>query len=193
MSRTDITVERTVEDIASISDQSGTAGNLDASGASENLSALPSIEGAMFSASVKLRRVVNVAILAGIGFAVLWGIISYYLSEADRRHATATAREALNAARRVQRRLEVGMTYSQYMELVGEQYAQVKLYVESPEGKKMLYFSMYLDLAFHNYRRALDQWKASLGRGNHDRDDELQSYWASAAKDLDKAEGCLTP
>ena len=75
------------------------------------------------------------------------------------RDVPQSARNALNAVKKLEARTEVGMSYKDYSTAVGEAWGDVKVFAESPEGKKLSDFSFVLVSAMGKYKLALDIWQ----------------------------------
>ncbi len=121
------------------------------------------------------------------------------------RNAPQSARGALNAVKKVEARTEIGINYNDYSTVVGEAWGDVKIFIESPDGKKVPEFSMLLAKAMADYKSALDIWKWKIefhtlygGRADvealHQRCWERAGKWiklAEALLDADKTENAL--
>lgn len=114
------------------------------------------------------------------------------------RNAPNSARTALNVAKKLEARTEVGINYRDYSTVVGEAWGDVKIFVESPEGKSIPEFSLLLTEALRHYKLALDIWqdKIQYPRLYGDRTDVdrlMQACWARAGKLNKLAESLLEP
>lgn len=78
------------------------------------------------------------------------------------RNVPQSARNALNAVKKVEARTEVSISYKDYPTVVGEAWADVKIFTESPEGKKLPEFSFLLVSAMGKYKFALDVWRVKV-------------------------------
>lgn len=111
--------------------------------------------------------------------------------------ASQSPRDALNALKRLEARTEVGINYQQYMEALGQAWADVKVFVESPDGKALPEFSDLLTRAADFYRYALQIWQAKIGSSSgildRTRDRYMQDCWARASERLGQAEALLDP
>ncbi|MBN1912691.1 MAG: DUF4339 domain-containing protein [Pirellulales bacterium] len=110
-----------------------------------------------------------------------------------------SARNALNAVKRVEARTEVGINFKDYSTVVGEAWAEVKIFTESPDGRKLPAFSFLLVSAMGKQKIALDVWQLSLMwkeaglRGDEDlHSDMRQKYWGAAHRRIVMAESLIT-
>ncbi len=117
------------------------------------------------------------------------------------RNAPQSARNALNAVKKVEARTEVGINYKDYSTVVGEAWADVKIFTESPDGKKLPEFSFLLVSAMGKYRLTLDTLHEDDERvRSHTNFDEvrlvsstlLQQCCGAAHRRIDMAESLLT-
>lgn len=118
------------------------------------------------------------------------------------RNVPKAARDALNAVKKVEARTEVGVNRVQYAEVVGQAWADVKLFAESPEGKEYAELTWILLDVMGTYKEALDDFVAEnpleAGRPGAAMVDELQkslvSYkWTLSASKLKLADMLLDP
>jgi hypothetical protein len=115
------------------------------------------------------------------------------------RNVPQSARNAANTVKRLEARTEVGINYADYSRAVGEAWGEVKVFVESPEGKAVPDFSLLLTNAIADYKTAITAWHwkiewSSLDRGVSDALGELQQLcWERAGKRLQIAEALLDP
>ena len=112
------------------------------------------------------------------------------------RNAPQSARGALNAVKKVEARTEIGINYNDYSTVVGEAWGDVKIFIESPDGKKVPEFSMLLAKAMADYKSALDIWKwkiefHTLYGGRADVEAVHKRCWERAGKWIKLAEGIL--
>ena len=112
------------------------------------------------------------------------------------RNAPKSARDVLNAVKRVEARTEIGVIYRDYTVLIGETWADVKIFIESPDSKKLPEFSLLIAKSIADYKLALDVWKnkidSSLAKGHESKLDELlQLCWQRAGSRLSLAESLL--
>ena len=98
--------------------------------------------------------------------------------------------------KKVEARTEIGIAYRDYSTVVGEAWADVKVFAESPEGKKLSEFSHLLVSTIDKYRLALEVWKGKLdsdaGFDKELSDIILQSCWGAAGKRLKAAEALIS-
>jgi hypothetical protein len=73
-----------------------------------------------------------------------------------------SARTALNIVKKVEARTEIGVNYADYSAVVGEAWGEVKIFVESPEGKNIPEYSLLLKKSIADYKSALDVWRSKL-------------------------------
>jgi hypothetical protein len=112
------------------------------------------------------------------------------------RNPPESARSALNAVKRVEARTEVGINYRDYSALVGDAWADVKIFIESPDGKRLQEFSSLLAKAMDEYRLALEIWNDKIQYprlyGERSDVDALQQVcWMKAGERLELAESLL--
>jgi hypothetical protein len=112
------------------------------------------------------------------------------------RELPSGGRSALNAGKTVQARIEVGIAFPKYSEVVGEEWAKVKIFAESPEGEKVREFSALLVSAMYKYKLAMDVWNGQFD-GAAPFDEELsdrivRDCWKIADLRLTAAEALLS-
>ena len=78
------------------------------------------------------------------------------------RNPPQSARNALNAVKKVQARTEVGVNLNNWSTIVGEAWGEVKVFAESPEGIELPELSFLLTSAMGKYKLALDAWQGEL-------------------------------
>jgi hypothetical protein len=108
----------------------------------------------------------------------------------------SAARDALNALKKVEARTEIGVNYRDYSTVVGETWGDVKIFIESPDGRKLSEFSRALAIATDDYKLALEIWGYklrydSLYKDRSDVDVLQQQCWARAGRWIKIAEGLL--
>ena len=113
------------------------------------------------------------------------------------RNAPPSARNALNAVKKVEARAEFGVNFEKYSTLVGEAWADVKIFVESPDGKKLPEFSFLLVSAMGKYKLALDIWHEKIQEhlefGMQEPSSTLlQQCWGVAHRRIDMAESLIS-
>jgi len=98
------------------------------------------------------------------------------------RNAPKSARDALNALKRIQAKTEVGVNKFDYSKQLGDSWGEVKIFVESPEGKD------YSDLS-DRMRRAIEYYK-SAGEG-WTIDTLRQTNWSQADQEIKVLDSAL--
>ena len=78
------------------------------------------------------------------------------------RNAPESARMTLNVLKKVEARTEVGITFADYSTVVGQAWAEVKIFIESPAGKSLPEFSVLLTRAVADFKLALDIWQKRI-------------------------------
>ena len=119
--------------------------------------------------------------------------------EAMVRYAKApqTARSALNAIKKLQARTEIGINFRDYSTVVGETYAEVKVFCESPDGESIPEFSAILLSAIDKFKLGMDVWKGKMDFTETARFHEigsehvLQECWSAAGRRISVAEQLL--
>ena len=97
--------------------------------------------------------------------------------------------DALNALKRVQAKTEVGVTYIEYGKQLGDSWGDVKIFVESPEGKEFSDLSDHMRTAIAQYKTADEAWKKKLdGNGTNA---ELQEHWKRADLEIKVLDSAL--
>jgi flagellar biosynthesis GTPase FlhF len=114
------------------------------------------------------------------------------------RNPSEPARAALSVLKKLEARMEVGINYSAYGSVVGEAWGEVKIFVESEEGRKLQEFSELLVKAMDDYKLALDIWGkkiqySSLYGDRADVEDLQQKCWSQASLRIRLAERMLDP
>jgi hypothetical protein len=112
------------------------------------------------------------------------------------RHTPESARKALNVLKKVDARMDVGINYVSYGAVIGEAWGEVKIFVESEEGKKLEEFCNMLRAAVADYKLAHDIWadKIKYPRvfgDSADVDALMQKCWTKARRCLETAEAML--
>jgi hypothetical protein len=111
------------------------------------------------------------------------------------RNVPNSARNALNAVKKVEARIEIGVSFGDYASVVGDAWFEVKIFIESPDGKKVPEFSMLLTKAVSDYKLALEIWqnkiKHSTLYGGVDVEMLQQTCWAQAGEWITLAESLL--
>jgi hypothetical protein len=114
------------------------------------------------------------------------------------RSVPESATTALKVLKKVDARMEVGMNYSAYGDIVGEAWADLKIFSETEDGKKLPEFTALLIRSIANYKLALDIWGnkirfTSLYGNRPDVEGLQQRCWAQAGKCIRQAESLLNP
>jgi hypothetical protein len=113
------------------------------------------------------------------------------------RNAPPSARVALNAVKKIAARVEVGVNYGDYSSVVGDTWGDVKIFIESSEGKKLPDFAMLLTKAIADYKLALDIWRDKIKfptlyeKKQSDVDALQQLCWVQADACIELAESLL--
>jgi hypothetical protein len=108
-----------------------------------------------------------------------------------------SARTALNAIKKLQARTEIGINLRDYSTIVGETYAEVKVFCDSPDGESIQEFSSMLLSAIDKYKMGMDLWKGKIEITSdvryHESGSELvlQECWSAAGKRISVAEQLL--
>ena len=115
------------------------------------------------------------------------------------RNAPQSGRTAMNVVKKVAARTEIGINYKDYSTVVGEAWAEVKVFTESPEGKAVPAFSLLLISAMDKHRLALDVWRGQFDGGTtgFTFDEGLSSLvikecWRAADCRIDTAEALIS-
>jgi hypothetical protein len=106
------------------------------------------------------------------------------------KNASPQARAALNALKRIEARTEVGVSYVNYSQVLGEQYGEVKIFIDSPEGQSMPLFSLRVAEAIQHYKEASENWKRAIDVPMSP-GVLVQKPWEKAAAAIKKAEEIL--
>jgi len=110
------------------------------------------------------------------------------------RNAPDSARTALNVLKKLEARIEAGITYVDYTKAVGEAWAEVKVFVDSPEARQLPEFNFLLVSATNKYKLALDVWRGKLEPNPdlrcHERLSEvvMRECWRAASRRLEAAQ-----
>ncbi|HVC93316.1 MAG TPA: trypsin-like peptidase domain-containing protein [Pirellulales bacterium] len=86
-----------------------------------------------------------------------------------------SAKNAMNAVTKVAAKTEVGINYKDYSTAVGEAWAEVKIFAESPDGEAVPEFSYLLISAMDKHRLALDVWRGQFHDGPTSYDEDLST------------------
>jgi len=136
---------------------------------------------------LKGRIVLAIVVVVAVSVPTL--MFSFSRSSAYR-NLPQSARDALNAVKKLEARTEIGINYRDYSTIVGEVWGDVKLFIDSPEGKSVTEFSDLLASAVSKYKLALDLWQGKLDDTFDDElgDIVLQECWRAAGQRVDAAE-----
>ena len=112
------------------------------------------------------------------------------------RNAPQSVRNALNVVKKVEARTEIGINYRDYSSVVGEAWGDVKIFVESPDGKTIPEFCVLLTKAVRDYKLALDIWQnkiqwPTLYGDRTDVEVLMQACWMRAGKYIKLTESLL--
>ena len=112
------------------------------------------------------------------------------------RNAPQSAQSALNAVKKLEARVEVGVNYADYSRAVGEAWGDVKIFIESADGKSVPEFSLLLTKAIEDYKLASDIWQnkiqwPSLYGDRLDVETHQQACWTRAGTWIKLAESLL--
>lgn len=113
--------------------------------------------------------------------------------------APPTAQNAINALKRIEARIEIGINFNDYTAIVGESWAEVKKFTNSSEGQTLTELNLALSKAIANHRLAIEIWKysvdyPSLYEAIQANSDMLRlKCWMQAGKWTTLAESLLNP
>jgi hypothetical protein len=135
-------------------------------------------------------------LLAGLGAFLLVVLIAAIIGGTG---SHAKARAALEALKRIQARTEVGVLWPDYSRVLGEQYAEIKPFLESADARAMPRFATKIREALVCYERAGAAWQRKLQSASEDRygltdakhDVEMQMAWRDASAAIRTAEAEL--
>ena len=106
------------------------------------------------------------------------------------RNAPLSAKSALNALKRLQARVEVGVNYSNYSEAVGSTWGEVKIFIESQEGKELSDLNVHFTTAINLYKKAREEWQRKI-EGGLGMDSIMQKDWKEADDHIKDADMLL--
>jgi hypothetical protein len=140
------------------------------------------------------KQRIALALVAIVAVIVLLGRCNSKL--ATYRNAPQSARNALNAVKKVEARIEVGVNYNEYSTAVGEAWGDVKIFAESPDGKSLPEFNLLLTKAIADYKSVLPIWRSMVEYDTlYGRRDDVKSLqqrcWARAGEWTELAESLL--
>jgi len=101
------------------------------------------------------------------------------------------ARAALDALKRIEARTEMGVTWSDYNRVLGEQYAEIKPFLESDDARALPQVAGKIREAVECYKHAQFHWglKIEFPTISHVGDDaEMQRSWRDASAAIREAE-----
>ena len=112
------------------------------------------------------------------------------------RDVPRSARDALNALKRIEAKIEVGLTFRDYTTVIGDGWADVKIFIESDDGGRLVEFSGLLTNAIGHYKLALDIWNNEIKHSDlyGDRSDVealRQACWLRAGERIELASALL--
>ena len=73
-----------------------------------------------------------------------------------------SAKDAFKELKRIEAKVEVGITYQKYREALGDANVELKLFLESPAAKEVSELSVALTSAMEKYRDAGDLWALTI-------------------------------
>lgn len=99
--------------------------------------------------------------------------------------------------KKLEAKTEVGINYRDYSTIVGEAWGDVKLFIDSPEGKAVPELSDLLASAVSKYKLALDVWRGKLQDGDTAFDEELsdivlQECWRAVGQRVKVVESLVS-
>ena len=142
-------------------------------------------------AAMRASRWVRRALVAvAIAFALF--VAWFVLAPIMRWGAYGEADRALQAIKKLEARLEIGITRADYTRVLGQQYAEVKPFLES-EGARILVprARAALSEAMEHYRRAKLYWDSEIQyptTTRADNDAKIQQAWQDASAAIRAAE-----
>ena len=71
------------------------------------------------------------------------------------------AQKTLFELKKIETKLQVGISYNEYISMIGDLNFYVTSFLESPQAKKNIDFSELIRLIYQSYYLAIDQWKYS--------------------------------
>lgn len=98
------------------------------------------------------------------------------------KNAPKSAKDALNALKRIQAKTEVGVNILEYRKQLGDSWGDVKIFVESAEGKEYADLSEHMKTATEAYRSASNAWQIKIdGDGSMS---PVQRFWTQADEQI---------
>ncbi len=105
------------------------------------------------------------------------------------RDPPGSARNVLKAVKKLEAKTEVGVNCRDYCVAVGETWADVKLFAESRDGKRLPEFTFLLVSALERHKVAVDYWGLVIKGGVlSGPGDALQECWRAAHERVEMAE-----
>jgi hypothetical protein len=107
-----------------------------------------------------------------------------------------SAKEAIRALKKLEARVQVGISYRDYAPALGDAQFEVNLFLESPEAKSKSELSQSIKKAMELYLQANTIWgekvKLSLPYELQEKFDKaITTYWEHASEELKKATSLL--
>lgn len=99
------------------------------------------------------------------------------------RNVPKAGRDAYNSVKRIQARIEIGVNQAQYAEVVGQVWAEVKGFVDSPGGKEFGELTYVLLMVMEEYRSAAKFFHEEL---------IVQTSWHAASVILQDADELMS-
>ena len=103
----------------------------------------------------------------------------------------APGKIALEAMKKLQARIEIGLSYAEYRAKLGETWADVKPFVESGDSMQFPSFRTCILAAFHEFEAALKLWTMRIDYPTlirpQDYEADLQASWKLAGQKLEEA------
>lgn len=77
-----------------------------------------------------------------------------------------SAKEAIEALKKLESRVQVGISYKDYGPALGETHYKVKMFLESPDSKKNPMLTKSIGKALQHYKFANDIWGVKIAKGS---------------------------
>lgn len=148
-----------------------------------------------FELNVPLPVVAVAGVLAVVISVFVWSIATRDVRVSAYRNVPQSAHEALTVVKKVEARTEVGINYRDYSTLVGEAWADVKVFADSSDGKAVPEFTALLLSTMSKQKLALDTWQQKIEDSysfDVAYDMVLQGCWRAAGRRLKVAESLLS-
>jgi hypothetical protein len=78
------------------------------------------------------------------------------------RNVPPSAYDALNVAKKLNAKMEIGMRYADYSSAVGDAWGEIKVFAESADGKKIPEFGALLTKSIVDYKLAMEIWQNKI-------------------------------